>query len=301
MHTYVATFFSSDANLILQQDSRENFTPNVAGRICEFTFINRTAFLLTFKEDQGSLRIYTFDPCTPYAVLAPPLVLNFPPLRPTFKIVRVTAHGSPFVSRPPETTIFYPSPESNIQVITICYASLSLIVDEARFVECYNLFIHTKALLDLVATYPPGSILAWEKWGEHYTRFMPAVVGRHWLRFAIYFSSGTTLIYAHRYAHGQKVVCYVHGASAITVLDFNVKNRPIPDGQNNTRRQLETGPTTLACNPFKDTVVSNLPYYSTNKDLHEPFFACMIDDERIIGVTVSSFIFLMFSGKVTVV
>jgi hypothetical protein len=76
--------------------------------------------------------------------------------------------------------------------------------------------------------------------------------------------------------HGQRVVL-PFGNHKLEVLDFNVE----PESE-------VAAPTTIPRDRvFEDMVVSRLPYFRTTKVLREYYHGLMIDNNRLIGLSVS--------------
>ena len=91
-----------------------------------------------------------------------------------------------------------------------------------------------------------------------------------------------------RYVHGQRVIYST--PESIQVLDFaRPVHHPSSPGANNSNKTfLRSNPSRIPKESiFVKDVVTHLPYHIVvNHAITQRFFACMIDEERIIGLRV---------------
>lgn len=87
-----------------------------------------------------------------------------------------------------------------------------------------------------------------------------------------------------RYAHGQRVICSM--PDNIQILDFAGSMHASSPGDH--EMFLRSNPSCIENSEsiFVEDVVTHLPYYTVNRPINQQFFAYMIDEERIIGLTV---------------
>ena len=104
---------------------------------------------------------------------------------------------------------------------------------------------------------------------------------------AFYLWSTTQKTLYTRYVHGQRVIYST--PESIQVLDFaRPVHHPSSPGANNSNRTfLRSNPSLIPKESiFVKDVVTHLPYIVVNRAITQRFFACMIDEERIIGLRV---------------
>ncbi|KIM36026.1 hypothetical protein M413DRAFT_449469 [Hebeloma cylindrosporum] len=254
--------------------------------IDHFVFLSRDALLVT----STALHLYVFNPPSSVTLVA---TLHLP-VTPHHRLgAQIKVHSGPLHARPPPGALFTPSSGERIQVLSVGYG-LNL---------KYTMYVHTRTLLHYVKQYRSGKalpelVVPWDLWGPRGTRFMKRDAQGVWLR----------------YAHGQRVIRQRDTVSGteIDVIDFNYipsssssgssSDLPVnPFHGDSFRRTTVTRsqPTVLAPStsgglgafsaarhdsPFVTEISTSLPYHVSSVSLPLPLYACMIDDERVIGV-----------------
>ena len=272
---------------------------NLPYDIGDFVFLSRDTFLVT----STSLHIYVFNPPSS-AILVATLELPVTPHG-----GQIGIHSGPLHGRPPSGILFTPASSERIQVLSVEY---SLYLQ-------YTMFVHTSTLLHYVERYLkdgeiPELVVHWDMWGRHGTRFIKHDGPRVWLRSVHPSFLGLTDFFTlRRYVHGQRVIqkCDTASGTQIDVINFNYvppsalsdpPTNPFPckTGDNFSRNTFtRSTPTVLppnpspdpsgsgGClndNPFCTEVATSLPCHISSVCLPIEFYACMIDDERIVGV-----------------
>ncbi|KAF8892364.1 hypothetical protein CPB84DRAFT_1783816 [Gymnopilus junonius] len=227
-----------------------------------------------------------------------------PPTAHHFSLLSGTLQLHTFSPTSP-TLSLHPSAAPHVLVLTLFYSIAHR--DDAPHSATYTLFVHKRTFLEYVTrfrrqqevslvhdgvegTRTPSVDLDWESWAEQSTRFIPTLSPRPWLR----------------YVHGARVIFNYQNQQTFKVLNFNIPSStsisststsststsstsiPAQHFDFEPHEEPTTGyPTYL----FQKDFVTRLPYYSTTRrvevEAEGGFYACMIDEERVIGITMS--------------
>ncbi|KAF8876443.1 hypothetical protein CPB84DRAFT_1795842 [Gymnopilus junonius] len=271
-----------------------------------FSLLSRDSFLLTVTYSGGTLQLHTFSPTSP--TLSPTSLcgtFHLPPIQPHSNLFQMTVHTGPISASHAAQCTFSNTPEAHVLVLTLFYSIAHR--DDAPHSATYTLFVHKRTFLEYVTrfrrqqevslvhdgvegTRTPSVDLDWESWAEQSTRFIPTLSPRPWLR----------------YVHGARVIFNYQNQQTFKVLNFNIPSStsisststsststsstsiPAQHFDFEPHEEPTTGyPTYL----FQKDFVTRLPYYSTTRrvevEAEGGFYACMIDEERVIGITMS--------------
>ncbi|TFK85393.1 hypothetical protein K466DRAFT_552173 [Polyporus arcularius HHB13444] len=263
--------------------------------------------------DTNSLLLFSLSsydcvsPATPYtfATLFPYVRLQLPTIHDTWHLSFFQLETTPLLASVPKDRPFIPSPEHNIVVFTLQYATM----DHTQVTGRYLGFVHARHLMShLSGRGPPPErledikVVPWTEWGPQNTRIMRNC-----------FSRAT---YA-RYVHGQRVVYPSfrdtredNRIQYIVVLDFNlhpkrlesivgangrlketfdrrIKTELVREPEALERRVADSsGLHTVPLQPFAEKVTTSLPYVKTvkmvDKRPEKRTSHFMMDDERVI-------------------
>ncbi|TFK85394.1 hypothetical protein K466DRAFT_494844, partial [Polyporus arcularius HHB13444] len=242
-------------------------------------------------------------------------VLHLPPTQPGRDMRKAFTHSGPFVGRPTPGRPFETSPEARVHMLTLHYG------DHAGM---FNLFVLNCFFLSLVPAGQVGSkedyapvVKPWNEWGPENTRLFEWSVHFNWLRCVshlLLFMWCAESDKGGRYIHGTRVVFPPiperdpnANERAILMMDFNVHPKrtddpvlhcyPAPENSNClfivNERRIEAGQI------FQEAVVTRLPYAASTRvgiSSVADYSGFMIDDQRLIGMRVSSVTLITIPG-----
>lgn len=260
----------------------------------DFSLVSPNAFMVTKSCPKGAIDIYTFrskdkSVCQNGVSAAHCVSLLLPELKEHTRYDNFTSHTAPFTAHIPEGKPFYTSEESRIHVMTI--KTISRPGSTVSHMGDFVIIVPNRVLLKYANGSMSGTEFLWEEWGPRNTcwfqeRYVPA-----WMR----------------YVHGSKFVRAMHTGwpnmrCRLQVLDFSV--HPLRPGDNDSTDEIAAaaepdipchhryvaGPTrTQDPFVFEKDVVSYLPYREVTTKAEFPYSGFMIDDQRVIGLSVSIF------------
>ncbi|KIL58901.1 hypothetical protein M378DRAFT_85790, partial [Amanita muscaria Koide BX008] len=228
----------------------------------------------------SSFEVWHLPPSDPNTT--PPiqiLSLQLPAVSHPFSIFGLTCDGgsSPFIRSIPDIVPrpFFPSPENSVIIANLRVETYR----RPRSTKYYTLIISRRALLDtiqklLVSTKP----LQWADWGPPISRWFRVAESRGILTST---SAGQrcTLLFPH-----------THGRSTVGVVDFNPHNfRRNAEGEDNGGNgRMEEGKFDHE-GRFSEEVYMGLKCVVYNAPDEYDFDAVLMDEERLLGVKVSTF------------
>ncbi|KAF8872598.1 hypothetical protein CPB84DRAFT_1854352 [Gymnopilus junonius] len=234
--------------------------------IQHFTLLTRTSFVLTLTSSSGSLQLYTFSPSSP--TLTPASLcctLHLPSIRPNCTIFELRVHSGPISACQPDPFTFSTELEKHS--------------------ASYRLYVHKRTFLDYISRFRQD--------GKGNPHTAADVDWDDWDTSTAQGSSAAT-----------------KSRRTVQVLNFNIPSctlniflnillntfRPISSTSISAPHptfKLHDAPTTnYPTHIFQEDFITRLPYYSTTRvvkveESEESFFACMIDEERVIGISMS--------------
>ncbi|KAL6306499.1 hypothetical protein BKA93DRAFT_143960 [Sparassis latifolia] len=271
-----------------------------------FIFLSSRVLLLSDKPNSGSLVLFAFTDAqvvstTPltFSTFHPVAILNLPLVRDKYIIGNMSLGIAPLLAGVIPGVPFATSPAERIIVMQLSY----LASNRRQISGAFSGFVHCRYLLSFVSSSLDGQIQArvvpWDEWGPKNTRIAMLPV------------YGNTF---ERYTSGQRVVLRSSVVNSVArhiyVLDFNVHPRHLsamihddaggPSYEPHTDRYGNRGgkgkltlvrePARLRGAPFKQDVVTSLPYVQSSRGMNSfENNGYMIDEERLIEVKFGTF------------
>ncbi|KAJ6455278.1 hypothetical protein C8R47DRAFT_1060832 [Mycena vitilis] len=239
----------------------------------DFRFLSSRSYILAHAGDDehgsGRIDIYTFaaDCINSPTQIA---ILELPELLDNGSIYSMTIEAGAFCAHPIPGTPFSKSNDSRIYMVLIFYNSDTWV----------RLFVHYRWLHQHVLDYArmngtEAKTMSWDDWGPQNSRMLPGE--NHWWT---------------RHIHGERVALPFPGYCAVKLLDFgtipgHLEASP-PSALVSTELHLEAS-TLAEEGVFRNAVTTSLPYRSTWCSLDDEHDLVLIDQDRILGLVVSTF------------
>ncbi|THH03402.1 hypothetical protein EW145_g6285 [Phellinidium pouzarii] len=267
-----------------------------AYRYCiDFSLISNYAFMMTCRSSPGSIKVYTFRAFGSTTPMMTCTDLLLPMLQPNNHYAEIHSHTAPFTANVPKGAPFGTSEDARIHVLSIVTlpappphsnSDSELGVPPMGHPASFIVIVLNRILLkyadaqrDCALNLARGVHLEvpWEDWGPRHTRWLNERSSHAWLR----------------YVHGPRLVLdfHIHPLRA----DNDDRAREAADAAEPDvpyTHRLILGPSVLRNRAvFKGGgVESRLPYREvTLKAEVGPYSGFMIDEERVIGLSASTF------------
>ncbi|KAF9043918.1 hypothetical protein BJ165DRAFT_1478651 [Panaeolus papilionaceus] len=254
----------------------------------DFELLGDSTFIMASHDGSGSLLLYSLDHERPGPLLC--CALNLPSLSEGSSLQSSVIFHDPCVAKhmSSDGNPFAPALDDALVILSLSY---HLYHEECT--SCggsryeYTLIIPTRVLLRYAKKHRIVNVpelsdrvvkaYAWDEWGPHSTRLLHPCIPKGWLRF----SSGQQIIIS---------TCSDDAASStqpIQILDFSRHPEPKMSTDETTILRIGRDSPTyiLRPSPFEEDVLTYLPYHRLIRTSLEPCRLFMMDEHRIIGVT----------------
>lgn len=269
--------------------------------------------MVTLASEEGSIELYTFKGdagSAPSPVPEESLGEHLPPTKvaqlclpatnPGRTLGRAYTHSGPFVAQPTPGRPFETARDNRIHMFSLHYSYHSGV---------YAMFVHDRYFQSVIQrrTETDGVVVKqWDEWGPDNTRFVSYLGNFVWLRCVVFprgpfaYDDAYLGFCTCRYIHGARVVfppIFMHSPGALPqsvfwMFDFNVhpKRRNDPALPPDSSYKLEEQDSVIDSGQvFVEAVVSRLPYAKSSRVCLENYSGFMIDQEHLIGLSVSPY------------
>ncbi|PPR01043.1 hypothetical protein CVT24_000577 [Panaeolus cyanescens] len=262
----------------------------------DFEILDDDLFIMSSHDGCGSLHLYTFD-SDGYAKQIPPTQLcafKLPTLSKNSSLVTSVINHDPCVAFPSasDDQPFRPRLNDGLLVFSLTYhighdeecnqctgstADYTLIVPSGFLFRCVAEKMAQIRDSQAVEPQPLGRVYEWDEWGPSASRLLHPCVPKGWLRFL----SGQQVAVSS--SNGNAV------DQALQILDFSrhPDSRTLTDDTTILYVGRDVPTEIVDPSPFEEDVMTHLPYHRIIKSSLAPCQLYMMDEQRIIGVTLS--------------